>query len=920
MHSALTPGSRIGTYEVLGLLGEGGMGVVYRARDTRLNRDIALKVLPESFAADPDRLARFQREAELLASLNHPNIAAIYGLEHSDGVRALVLELVNGPTLADRIAKGPIPIDEALPIARQIAEVLEAAHRQGVIHRDLKPANVKVRGDGTVKVLDFGLAKLVETTVASSSVGLSQSPTITTPAMTMAGVILGTAAYMSPEQAKGREADKRSDIWAFGCVLFEMLTGKRAFEGEDVSDTLATVLKGEPAWSALPADVPVPVRELIRRCLLKDPGRRPGDIAAALYVLDAISSSGSAVTTSSPVATRSVARRIALVLLTAAATLMAAGLAWWTWRPAPIAPAVARFTFALPEGQQFSFGAQTAVMAISPDGSQIVYAVNQGLFIRSLSDLEPRLIPGSEGAQISPTFSPDGKSIAFVSTLSRPSEGTGQTLVLKRIAVTGGAAVTICGTCSPRGVFRWADDGILFSDAGKGVMRLSNAGGVPELLVPLKDGELAGDPQMLPDRETILYTIATSPSTDFAGKATVVVESLKSHQRKVVLEDAGSSARYVASGHLVYATGGVLFAVPFDWRRQTTYGEGVRLIEGVRRANPVVSGTVHFDVSNNGTAVFLPGPATTALSPQFGLALGEQNGSLDLLKLPPGSYSAPRVAPDGKRVAFHSDTDKGSAISVYELSGTSAPLQITFGGRNRFPVWSPDSRRIAFQSDRDGAPGIFWQSADGAGTPQRLTRAEQGTEQVPESWSGDVLLFSVRKGSKLTAWTASVSNKKPAAPYGGVESVLPINATFSPDGHWVAYTTAESIQSSSAVFVQPFPATGQKFQISRDDDGHHPLWSPRGDELTYIPGPGRFAAVRVRTQPAFMPEFPTSIPRPSFLLQGRTNERNHDILPDGRFIGVVVASGSGQAATSTRSEVHVVLNWIEELKQRVPVR
>jgi hypothetical protein len=454
-------------------------------------------------------------------------------------------------------------------------------------------------------------------------------------------------------------------------------------------------------------------------------------------------------------------------------------------------------------------------------------------------------------------------------------------------------------------------------------MRIADGGGAPELLVTVRDGEVARDPQLLPDRETILYTLATSTGTDLEDRASVVVESLKSHQRTVLIDNAGN-ARYVAPDHLVYAVGGVLFAARFDWRGQMVYGERVRVIEGVRRANPAVGGTLHFDVSNNGTAAFLPGPATTALSPQFGLALGDRNGSLDPLnKLPPNSYQSPRVSPDGKRVAFHSDRDKESAIFVYDLSGTSAPLQITFGGRNRFPVWSPDSQRIAFQSDRDGAPGIFWQSADGAGTPRRLTRADQGTEQVPESWSpnGAVLLFSAKKGSKLTAWMISLTDGMTAL-YGGIESVLPINATFSPDGHWVAYTTAKSTQSSSAVFVQPFPATAtnQRFQISRDDDGHHPVWSPGGDEVTYIPGPGRFSAVTVRTQPTFMPEFPRSITRASFLFQGRTNERNHDILPDGRFIGVVVASGSGQAATSTRPEVHVVLNWIEELKQRVPVR
>jgi eukaryotic-like serine/threonine-protein kinase len=546
---ALSPGTRLGPYEILSAIGSGGMGEVYRARDTQLKRQVAIKVLADSFSQDPDRLARFQREAEVLATLNHPNIAAIYGLEKADGITGIVLELVEGQTLADRIARGPVPLDEALPIAKQIAEALEAAHEQGVVHRDLKPANIKVREDGAVKVLDFGLAKLLDSDAVAStqtrgfSPGLTNSPTITTPAMTMAGVILGTAAYMSPEQVKGRPADKRSDIWAFGCVLYEMLAGRRAFEGEDVSDTLAAVLRGEPDWTALPNNAPASVRALVRRCLQKDRMKRTGDIAAALFVLEEPSVDGPGMIATPP-AGRAAWLRVIPLVAAAAATFALTSLMWREWRPSFTPPTVARFTFALPEGQQFTFaGTQAPVLAISPDGTQIVYAVNQGLFLRSISGLEPRAVPGSEGAQLYPTFSPDGRSIAFVGTVRRPSEGAGRSNALKRIAVIGGAPVTLCAITFPSGI-SWGNDGILFGEPGKGVMRVSASGGTPELLVRLNDRELAHDPRMLPDGETVLFTLAKSAAQGVEDKGQVVVESLKSHRRTTLVSGA-SSARYL---------------------------------------------------------------------------------------------------------------------------------------------------------------------------------------------------------------------------------------------------------------------------------------------------------------------------------------------------------------------------------------
>ncbi len=572
---ALTPGARIGSYEVVAQIGVGGMGEVYRATDTNLGRPVAIKVLPEAFAQDAERLARFEREAKTLASLNHPNVAQIYGFEKWSGVHALVMELVEGPTLADRIAEGPIPIDDALSIGKQIADGLEAAHEQGIVHRDLKPANVKVRPDGAVKVLDFGLAKALEP-ADGMSMGASMSPTITTPAMTQIGIILGTAAYMSPEQAKGRPADRRSDIWAFGVVLYELLTGRRAFEGDDVSDTLASVLKSEPDWSVLPADVPPAIRTLMQRCLVKDRRHRVADIAVAQFVLAEASALVPAGTSGSkeqdPLhVQREVEAAVARArrelmwrrVIPVAALVMATmfGLGGWILRPTTRPPSVFRFSLSLPEGQTFTATGRRAI-AISPDGRQLVYAAIRGLYVRSLSEFQPRVIPGSEAHQTlnSPVFSPDGAAVAFF------SDG-----FLKQLAVGGGAATTICpASALPYGL-AWDSSGLVFGQAGMGIFRCSANGGSPERVATVNEGEIAHGPQMLPGGEAMLFTVAkASDGSDRWERAQVVVQSLTSGTRKTLIE-GGSDARYYA-GHLLYAFGGDVFAVRFDLAQLAVVG------------------------------------------------------------------------------------------------------------------------------------------------------------------------------------------------------------------------------------------------------------------------------------------------------------------------------------------------------------
>ena len=903
---ALVAGARLGAYEILAPLGAGGMGEVYRAHDSTLGRDVALKILPESFVQDSDRLARFKREAQVLASLNHPNIAAIYGFEASDGIKALVLELVDGPTLADRIAQGPIPLDEALSIAKQIAEALEAAHEQGIIHRDLKPANVKVRADGTVKVLDFGLAKALEPPSAVRA-DVTSSPTITTPAMTQLGVILGTAAYMSPEQAKGRPADKRSDVWAFGCVLYEMLTGNRAFDGEDVSDTLATVLKSQPDWTALPAAVPESICVLLKGCLDKDRRHRVADLSTALFTMRQPAIVGP------PIAERSSPVRPSLwrrSLPVAAGVLLTAALVsavWWRLRPEVPAGTVTRFTFSLGDGQQFTNPGRLLV-GLSPDGTQVVYVANSRLYRRALSELEAHPIPGSEaptgGVVTNPVFSPNGRWIAFYSG----PEGT-----LNKLAVTGGAAVTLCAAANPVGM-SWDASGILFGQGGEnpGILRVSENGGKPERLISITSGESAHGPQMLPDHETVLFTLAHGTGVDRWDKAQIVAQSLTSSRRTTLIE-GGSDGRYLPSGHLVYAIGGVLYAIPFDARRLRTTGAQVPVVEGVSRSRGGATGTAQFSIADTGSLIYIPGPVSTSAQ-QFLVARLDRKGVMEPLALAPAAYEGPRVSPDGKWLAVGIVDDHEANIWVYDLAGTSASRRLTYGGRNRFPIWSADSRRVAFQSDREGDSSIFLQLADGTGTAERLTKPDPGTSHAPESWSRDgQMLFRVSKGQIHSLWALDLAARK-STPFDGVASNIFPNAVFSPDGRWVAYSVEEG--SRFAIYVQPFPTTGAKYQIW--PSGLVALWSSDGKELFAMSG-GGFASVTVTTQPTFAFSRPVTSARTStFSGAGPISARPIDTMPDGQHF-VVTAFATAQPV-STAPQIQVVERFDEELKRLVPAK
>jgi serine/threonine protein kinase len=907
------------------------MGEVYRATDTTLGRQVAIKVLPDAIAQDPERVARFEREARTLATLNHPNIAIVHGFEKGDGIRALVMELVEGPTLADRLAQGPLPVDEALPIAKQIAEALEAAHEQGIIHRDLKPANIKLRPDGVVKVLDFGLAKALEP-VSAGSIDATTSPTITSPAMmTRIGVILGTAAYMSPEQAKGRAADKRSDVWAFGCVLFEMVTGRRAFEGDDISDTLAAVLRGEPDWTALPAIAPPEIRTLIEGCLTKDRKERIANISTARFLLD--KRRVLAVAAPAPFRTRPRWKHVSVVTFVVAIVAAISAIVSWTVKPPTtqtVLP-VTRFPILLGENQELTNLGRQAV-AISPDGTQVVYVANNRLYLRSMSELEARPIPGTESLRgvTSPSFSPDGRSIVFGS-------GAGETPTLKRIAVSGGTPVEICQTGRLFGV-TWGPDGILFGQGPQGIMRVPAEGGRPELLVDVKEGELASSPQALPDGRGTLFTIASGQvfGRDVWNMARIVVHTSKGSEPQTLIE-GGADARYLSIGQIIYAIEGRLFAASFDLRDlKVTSKQGVPVLEGVARGQ---TGATQFSISNSGSLAYIPGPSSRSRVPQFRLALLDSAGKTELLKLPPGVYQSPRVSPDGKQIAVGIGDDKEADIWIYDLAGTSAIRRLTHGKRDRFPVWSADGQYVAFQSEREGDRAIFWQRADFSGTAERLTRPQSGISHTPESWSpqGDVFTYSVFSDSTRRYSLASFAiQTRQSQPFRELTSTLPLASDFSPDGRWLAYHVNDTVPgpARSTVFVAPFPPNDTQYQISKTKSGFHPTWLPDGKKLklTYSTGVGpdgpQWVVVNIMMQPRFTIGDEVRVSNgglidslgPGLVFSGAVNERNYDFSPDGRRIGIILVRDDATSSPPQRQHIQVVLNWQEELKRLVPTK
>ena len=889
---SLQPGTTLGPYCVTAKIGEGGMGEVYQARDTKLDRDVALKVLPEAFSSDPDRLARFEREAKVLASLNHPNIGSIYGLEEAEGTKALVLELVEGPTLADRIAKGPIPIDEALPIAKQIAEALEAAHEAGVIHRDLKPANIKVREDGTVKVLDFGLAKALDPNPTGDP---SEAPTLTA-AATQMGVIMGTAAYMSPEQARGKPVDRRADIWAFGAVLFEMLTGQRVFKGRDVSETLGAVLQLAPDWNALPEDTPARVSTLLRRCLEKEPKQRVHDVADVRIAMEG--GFETTVSLSSEPAARRLhlrlwQRPVAVVSIAVAAAIVAGIAVWSQMRPVPTL--VTRFPILLGDDHTFT-GVARPIIAITPQGDRVVFTGNESLWTRAMDQSESVIVPGTErtNARV-PFFSPDGQSIGFYG-LPNDRESQRQ---LVRLPVSGGVPIALAAAENPWGA-SWAADDTIFYGQRDGIWRVPATGGEPRLVIPVEDGAQAHGPQLLPDGDSVLFTLRPSDALSWDA-AQIVVQSLSSTDRTVLI-DGGRGARYLPTGHVVYVLDGTIRAQAFDPSRLAMLGGPVALVEGIRTATS--GAAAQFSVSDSGSLVYVPDDLDRPL------VWVDHDGNEEFLDVQAAKYWSPRVSPkNGTDVAVQIS---GRGVWIADsIRGTLSRL--TDETTDRAPIWTRDGEQLVYTSDRDGNSGLVRTSAEQTGEVERLASVFDGVPQA-QGWSPD--------GSALLVEVNQDIGILPLQGDGAWEPLLATQAretepSLSPDGKWLAYMS--DVTGRVEVYLRRFPDLGERQTVSTNG-GLHPMWSPNGRALYYLSTNDESGVAEEMMGVSIDPGPPLSVGTPEVLFrytyfQLRFTRRQYDLAPDGeRFLMV---SRPGDA--SRGRQINVVLNWFTELTERVPV-
>jgi serine/threonine protein kinase len=911
-------GKTLAHYEILSAIGRGGMGEVWRARDTKLGREVAIKTLPEEFARDADRLARFEREAKLLASLNHPNIAAIYGLEEHEGSRFLVLELVPGDTLEDRIRRGALPVEESLKLALQIAEALEAAHEKGVVHRDLKPANIKVTPDGNVKVLDFGLAKAFEGDAAEA--GPSNSPTLSM-AATQAGVILGTAAYMSPEQAKGLPADRRADVFSFGCVLFEMLTGQMAFQGELATEIMASVINQEPDYATLQPNLHPRIKELLRRCFEKNPKNRwqaVGDIRFEIeQVLDdpngVLSQHGAETALAVPISSiRWVAALIAGALI--------AGVAGWNLRPErlPEQATVSRFDYELPPGPRPFGNPGFPALDIAANGEHFVYAGSAGLMIRPMGDFDARLIPGTDdGATTSPSnpvFSPDAEEIAYITL---PVGG------LRRIGVEGGEySVLVPDARLPFGI-SWERGGTILYGQVDGIWSVPENGGTPIHVIPTESDEQAFGPRMLPGGEWLMFTLTSDSGTDRWDEADIVVQSLVTGDREVLVV-GGSDARYLSSGHLVYAVGDVLWGATFDLETRTLGEERVPVLSGVQRAtNPdTSSGSALYGVSDRGTLVYVPG--TDAANQLRTVGTWGSGGGREDITDDLRVYSRPRMSPDRTMIAVEVTDAGGRQIWLIDADSGVPELFTTEGSWNQTPVWTPDSQTVVFASDRLGetANAIYRKPADLAGGATWILQSD--TELV---YPGDVSLNGVLVYAESNdarnigdIWTVDIDSPEDSRQQFLATPAVELAPNFSPDGRWLAYTSNEG--AGLRVEVRPFPMVNEGILRVIAPNGSAPVWSSDGAELYWMTlRPSALMATAIDWTDGFAPRGTREVisSNDTFYINVETTFGPlYDAIPDSdRFLGVAIVNpGDGGTATA---QINIVQNWFVALKELVPV-
>ncbi len=868
----LSIGDKFGPYEVRGSLGAGGMGEVYRARDSKLNRDVALKVLPLNFASDPDRMARFEREAQVLASLNHPNIAAIYGVED----RAIVMELVEGQTLEERIAGGPIPVEEALAIAKQIADALEYAHEKGVVHRDLKPANAKITPEGVVKVLDFGLAKAAEPTVVPGEPSIS--PTLTMPP-TVAGMIMGTAAYMAPEQARGGVVDKRADVWAFGVVLYEMLTGKKLFQGESISDTLAAVLTKQPDWASLPPETPPGLRALVKRCLEKDRKKRLRDIGDAFLGWDEGQSAVAAAPPESKPKRRWIAWSAAGLLAVIAPTISTI-----RFREPASEPPLVKLSVTLPEKTS------AEGLALSPDGRRLALSLRDGtgklaLWVRSLDSFSMQPLAGTDNAAL-PFWSPDSRSIGFFAENK-----------LKKIDIAGGPSQIICESGPPRGG-TWSRYGvILFAHQDSGILRVSAAGGEPEEITQLDTARQERrhyNPFFLPDHRQFLFTVPGHSPVP-AGIWIASIDRPKARRR--LLSDT-SYAMY-DSGRLLFIRNRVLMAQPFDAVRGELKGDAAPLtgVEGLVS----VSGNGNLGYLNSFASYRGPASRMDADQNKARLTWIDRGGRTLGVVGASAAYLHVELSPDQTRIATDMQTDRGNwGISIIEPARGSA-TRLTFNQTNDWLAgWSPDGTEIAFNSDASGSVKPYRKAVSGAGREEQLLQSELSIFATDWSRDGRYLLYRQNDPKTISdLWVLPLTGERKPLPF--LQTRFDErDGKFSPDGRWIAYFSDES--SRYEVWVQSFPAGMGKWQVSTNG-GISPRWRRDGRELYYVSNDGKLMAVEVRPGATFQMGAPQAL----FDAHGATS---FDAASDG---GKFLMAIPDERASD--QPVQIMLNWPAALKK-----
>ena len=834
---ALDVGTTLGPYEIVSALGAGGMGEVHKANDSRLGRAVAIKVLPSHLSDNAELKERFEREARAISSLNHPHICTLHDVGSENGVDFLVLEYLEGETLADRLQKGPLDLEEAFRYAIQIADALEAAHRQGVVHRDLKPGNIMITATGA-KLLDFGLAKFQERKAVDA---ISALPTQQKP-LTEKGTILGTFQYMAPEQLEGEDADARTDVFAFGALLFEMLTGRKAFEGKSQASLVAAILERDPpSITSLQPMSPPAIDRVVRQCLAKGPDERWQTAGDLRRELEWIADVGADALPSSAPPARVARGRLAFGVVGLLMGAMLAGFLVWNWNAAQ--PTVTRFEIALPESIRLTSTGRHAV-ALSPDGTKLVFSANQQLYLRSMDDLEATPIRGTEGGARSHFFSPDGEWIGF------HSDGR-----LQKVPISGGAPVTLCEAAAPYGAHWGADGNILVGQGAGGIFRVPASGGEPEVLIEVSanEGEFAQSPELLPGGDAVLFTLGQRVNWD---EAQIVLQSLETGEREMLIE-GGADARYVASGHLVYALGESLFAVPFDPSRLEVTGGPVPLLDGVRRANPF-AGAAHFTLSRSGSLAYIP-PDLGREEDQRTLVWVDRQGVVEPVNAARREYRSPRLSHGGDRLAVTIGPLLLADVWVLDLTRDTL-TRLTFNGAET-PIWTPDDQRVTYMREAGGRTGIIsWKPVDGSGPEEALVAADDPLlamgAVIPFSWSPDArtLVFRQRRESGTADDIGVLIMEGDRKPELLAETVFAeAHPVVSPGGRWLAYASDES--GRREVYVRSFLEPGGRWQISTEG-GTEPRWDPAGKEVCYRRGDEMWA-VFVTTEPSFQPGRPS---------------------------------------------------------------